>query len=185
MKSKSAEKIKTYEAKGFREKFLGEDNPIHLLFKSNSDHFFCLEIEEMMQMQHPVPPSKHSCHTLIFISSGQHVMKLGYQEYATTDNEMLASGAPTVWYSKDLKNWYNYTMEIPSFTAKPITNFWAPDIVVGNDGKYYLYFGNCEIGCNIYGYVSDTPVGPWKKLNENDEPVISNGCETWQPLRCC
>jgi len=24
--------------------------------------------------------------------------------YATTDNEMLASGAPTVWYSPDLKN---------------------------------------------------------------------------------
>ncbi|MEN2401253.1 family 43 glycosylhydrolase [Flavobacterium sp. MC2016-06] len=98
-----------------------------------------------------------------------------YYIYATTDNEMLASGAPTVWYSKDLKNWYNHIMEIPSFTAKPITNFWAPDIVVGNDGKYYLYFGNCEIGCNIYGYVSDTPIGPWKKLDENDVPVISNG----------
>jgi xylan 1,4-beta-xylosidase len=98
-----------------------------------------------------------------------------YYIYATTDNEMLASGAPTVWYSKDLKNWYNYTMEIPPFTSKPITNFWAPDIVVGNDGKYYLYFGNCEIGCNIYGYVSDTPIGPWKKLDENDKPVISNG----------
>jgi len=98
-----------------------------------------------------------------------------YYIYATTDNEMLASGAPTVWYSKDLKNWYNYIMEIPPFTAKPITNFWAPDIIKGKDGKYYLYFGNCEIGCNIYGYVSATPVGPWKKLNENDEPVISNG----------
>lgn len=98
-----------------------------------------------------------------------------YYIYATTDNEMLASGAPTVWYSKDLKNWYNYIMDIPSFTAKSITNFWAPDIVVGNDGKYYLYFGNCEIGCNIYGYVSDTPIGPWKKLDENDKPVISNG----------
>ncbi|HEX9150676.1 MAG TPA: glycoside hydrolase, partial [Flavobacterium sp.] len=41
-----------------------------------------------------------------------------YYIYATTDNEMLASGAPTVWYSKDFKNWYNYTMEIPSFSAK-------------------------------------------------------------------
>lgn len=98
-----------------------------------------------------------------------------YYIYATTDNEMLASGAPTVWYSKDLKNWYNYTMNIPPFTSKPITNFWAPDIVEGKDGKYYLYFGNCEIGCNIYGYVSDTPIGPWKKLDENDKPVISNG----------
>jgi xylan 1,4-beta-xylosidase len=98
-----------------------------------------------------------------------------YYIYATTDNEMLASGAPTVWYSKDFKKWYNYIMEIPSFSAKSITNFWAPDIVEGDDGKYYLYFGNCEIGCNIYGYVSDTPVGPWKKLSEQDVPVISNG----------
>lgn len=98
-----------------------------------------------------------------------------YYIYATTDNEMLASGAPTVWYSKDFKNWYNYIMEIPSFSAKSITNFWAPDIVEGNDGKYYLYFGNCEMGCNIYGYVADTPVGPWKKLSDKDVPVISNG----------
>ena len=45
MKSKTAEKVKTYEAKGFRERFLGEDNPMHLLFKSNSDHFFCLKME--------------------------------------------------------------------------------------------------------------------------------------------
>jgi len=98
-----------------------------------------------------------------------------YYIYATTDNEMLASGAPTVWYSKDFKNWYNYIMEIPSFSAQAITNFWAPDIIEGDDGKYYLYFGNCEIGCNIYGYVSDSPVGPWKKLSDQDVPVISNG----------
>lgn len=98
-----------------------------------------------------------------------------YYIYATTDNEMLASGAPTVWYSKDFKNWYNYIMEIPSFSAQSITNFWAPDITEGDNGKYYLYFGNCEIGCNIYGYVSDSPVGPWKKLSEKDVPVISNG----------
>lgn len=98
-----------------------------------------------------------------------------YYIYATTDNEMLASGAPTVWYSKDFKNWYNYIMEIPSFSAQSITNFWAPDIIEGENGKYYLYFGNCEIGCNIYGYVSNSPVGPWKKLSEKDVPVISNG----------
>ena len=98
-----------------------------------------------------------------------------YYIYATTDNEMLASGAPTVWYSKDFKNWYNYRMEIPSFSAQSITNFWAPDIVEGEDGKYYLYFGNCEMGCNIYGYVSNSPVGPWKKLSEKDIPIISKG----------
>lgn len=98
-----------------------------------------------------------------------------YYIYATTDNEMLASGAPTVWYSADFKNWYNYTMEIPSLDAVNLRNYWAPDIVKGDDGKYYLYFGNCQAGCNIYGYVSDTPVGPWEKLQEDDTPVISHG----------
>jgi len=82
-----------------------------------------------------------------------------YYIYATTDNIMLASGAPTVWYSKDFVNWYNYTMDVPSFTEVPLVNFWAPDIIKQGD-RYYLYFGNCEIGCNIYGYVSNTPVGP-------------------------
>nr|WP_294779950.1 helix-turn-helix domain-containing protein [uncultured Flavobacterium sp.] len=107
MKTKPAEKIKTYEAKGFREKFLGEDNPIHLLFKSNSDHFFCLEIEEIMHMQHPVPPSKHSCHTLIFITSGQHTMKLGYQEFTTTDNEIIVIPAGQIFSLDNVNNIHN------------------------------------------------------------------------------
>ncbi len=96
-----------------------------------------------------------------------------YYIYATTDNEMLASGAPTVWYSRDLQNWYNYIMEVPTLNSVALRNFWAPDIMQGEDGRYYLYFGNCQAGCNIYGYVSDTPVGPWKKLHDDDTPVIA------------
>lgn len=104
------------------------------------------------------------------------VAKFGdiYYIYATTDNEMLGSGAPTVWYSRDFQNWYNYTMEIPSLASINLRNYWAPDILVGDDGKYYLYFGNCQAGCNIYGYVSDTPTGPWTKLSEKDIAVIPN-----------
>lgn len=105
------------------------------------------------------------------------IVKIGdiYYIYATTDNEMLGSGVPTVWYSRDFQNWYNYTMEVPSLSSLNLRNFWAPDIVIGDDGKYYLYFGNCQAGCNIYGYVSDSPVGPWKKLHDDDTPVIPNG----------
>ncbi|HDJ33367.1 MAG TPA: glycoside hydrolase [Bacteroidetes bacterium] len=105
------------------------------------------------------------------------IKKIGdiYYIYATTDNEMLASGAPTLWYSKDFRNWYNYTLDIPSLESVNLRNFWAPDMVEGADGKYYLYFGNCQAGCKIYGYVSDTPVGPWTKLHEDDTPVIPDG----------
>jgi xylan 1,4-beta-xylosidase len=102
------------------------------------------------------------------------IVKFGdiYYIYATTDNEMVGSGAPTIWYSNDFRNWYNYTMEIPSLASINLRNYWAPDIMKGDDGRYYLYFGNCQAGCNIYGYVSDTPVGPWAKLHEDDKAVI-------------
>lgn len=98
-----------------------------------------------------------------------------YYIYATTDNEMLASGAPTLWYSKDLQNWYNYTMDIPSLSSINLRNYWAPDIIKGDNGLYYLYFGNCQAGCNIYGYYSESPTGPWTKLHKDDKPVIPNG----------
>lgn len=97
MKDKADEKIKTYNAKGFREKFLGLENPMQLLFKSNSDHFFCLRIEEMMQLRYPVPPSKHSCHTILFVTSGIHVIKIGFEEYQTNPNEMIVVPAGQIF----------------------------------------------------------------------------------------
>lgn len=102
------------------------------------------------------------------------IVKFGdiFYIYATTDNEMVGSGAPTIWYSKDFRNWYNYTMEIPSLASINLRNYWAPDIMKGDDDRYYLYFGNCQAGCNIYGYVSDSPVGPWAKLHADDKAVI-------------
>ena len=73
-----------------------------------------------------------------------------YYIYSTTDGVKLASGEPTVWISKDMVNWYNHELDI----ALPdgLTNCWAPDVVKGKDGKYYYYMGNCQFGCNIYGY---------------------------------
>lgn len=102
------------------------------------------------------------------------VKKFGdtYYIYSTTDGIKLASGEPQVWISKDFKNWYNYEMDIE--LPEGLTNCWAPDVVEGDDGKYYYFMGNCQFGCNIYGYVSDNPVGPWKPVNEG-KPVIPVG----------
>lgn len=91
--------------------------------------------------------------------------------YATTDGIKLGSGQPTVWLSKDFKNWYNQEMEID--LPDGLTNCWAPDVVFRND-KYYYYMGNCQFGCNIYGYESETPIGPWSPV-KNGEPVIPVG----------
>ncbi|MFB6318160.1 family 43 glycosylhydrolase [Saccharicrinis sp. FJH54] len=95
-----------------------------------------------------------------------------YYIYATTDGIKLASGEPSVWVSNDLKNWVNVEMEMS--LPDGLTNCWAPDVLEGKDGRYYYYMGNCQFGCNIYGYVSNSPVGPWVPLNEG-KPVIPVG----------
>lgn len=95
-----------------------------------------------------------------------------YYIYSTTDGIKLASGEPTVWVSKDFVNWYNYKIKL----ALPagLNNCWAPDVFQAANGKYYYYMGNCEMGCNIYGYVSDSPMGPFLPIN-GGQAVIPAG----------
>lgn len=100
------------------------------------------------------------------------VKKFGdyYYIYATTDGVRLASGEPQVWISKDFVNWYNQEINLPF----NYTNVWAPDVIQGFDGKYYYFHGNCENGCNVYGYVSDSPLGPWESINSNKALITPN-----------
>jgi len=102
------------------------------------------------------------------------VRKFGdtYYIYSTTDGIKLASGEPTVWVSKDFVNWYNYKINLA--LPEGLNNCWAPDVFQAADGKYYYYMGNCEMGCNIYGYVSDSPMGPFAPIN-NGQAVIPAG----------
>jgi Beta-xylosidase len=102
------------------------------------------------------------------------VKKFGdtYYVYATTDGIKLASGAPQVWISKDFVNWYDYMLQID--LPQGLNNCWAPDVIHAADGKFYYFMGNCEKGCNIYGYVSDSPMGPFRPIN-GGEAVIPAG----------
>jgi len=95
-----------------------------------------------------------------------------YYIYATTDGIKLASGEPSVWVSRDLKNWSNFELELE--IPEGLTNCWAPDLIEGKDGRYYYFMGNCQVDCNIYGYVSDSPMGPFSPVN-GGEPVIPAG----------
>lgn len=128
MKNQANEKIKTYGPKGFRERFLGEENPMHLLFKSNSDHFFCLKVEEMMQLRYTVPPSKHNCFTLLFITSGTHIMKIGYEEYQTYPNELIVVPAGQIFSIEHIN--INYCGFICLF---------HPDILIGKYGNREMF----------------------------------------------
>jgi len=94
------------------------------------------------------------------------VKKIGdtYYIYATTDGNGGGLGPSQVWTSKDFVNWTIMPMNWPS-----TYHIWAPDVMEGKDGKYYLYY--CQ-PCKIYCGVSDTPRGPWKNILGDDEAVL-------------
>ncbi|SDD71047.1 F5/8 type C domain-containing protein [Mucilaginibacter pineti] len=86
--------------------------------------------------------------------------------YATTDGNGGGHGPSQVWTSKDFVNWTMKDMNWPT------TNYyWAPDVINGNDGKYYMYY--CQ-PVEIYGASSATPVGPWTPLLPDGKAMIPN-----------
>ncbi|MCC8408696.1 family 43 glycosylhydrolase [Mucilaginibacter sp. UR6-1] len=96
------------------------------------------------------------------------VKKFGdtYYIYATTDGNGGGHGPSQVWTSKDFVNWTMHDMNWP--TTKFI---WAPDVTLGNDGKYYMYY--CQ-PVEIFGAWSNTPIGPWTPLNADNKPIVTN-----------
>jgi hypothetical protein len=97
------------------------------------------------------------------------VKKFGdtYYIYATTDGNGGGLGPSQVWTSKDFVNWTMQDMNWPT-----THNYWAPDVALGNDGKYYLYY--CQPTVEIYGASAASPVGPWTPLFADNKPVLTN-----------
>lgn len=89
-----------------------------------------------------------------------------YYIYATTDGNGGGLGPSQVWTSKDFVNWTFQDMNWPT-----TYHYWAPDVTLGNDGKYYMYY--CQ-PVEIFGASSNTPVGPWSPLLADNKPMIPN-----------
>jgi hypothetical protein len=89
-----------------------------------------------------------------------------YYIYATTDGNGGGLGPSQVWMSKDFVNWTFQDMNWPT-----TYHYWAPDVTLGNDGKYYMYY--CQ-PVEVYGASSSSPVGPWTPLLPDNKPMIPN-----------
>ncbi|HEX8017264.1 MAG TPA: helix-turn-helix domain-containing protein, partial [Flavobacterium sp.] len=113
------------ESKDFRDKFLVNHEVVDDLFKFNPDHFFCLKLEDVNDyFKYSVPPSKHICHTFLFITSGENKVKIGFEEYVTKANEAVIVAANQV-FSIDTEN---------SKKTGFICQF-HPDILIGKYGN--------------------------------------------------
>lgn len=96
------------------------------------------------------------------------IKKIGdtYYIYATTDGNGWGAGPSQVWTSKDFHRWTIQPMNWPNTHW-----YWAPDMTQGYDGRYYLYYSQ---PVEIFGAVSDTPIGPWRSLAPNEQSIIPN-----------
>lgn len=94
------------------------------------------------------------------------VKKFGdtYYLYSTTDGTGGGFGPSQVWTSKDFQNWTILPMNWPT-----THHIWAPDVMKGDDGRYYMYH---SVPCQLYCGVSDTPRGPWQNLLGKEDSVL-------------
>ena len=110
----------------------------------------------------------------------------------------------TVWSAPvdDLSKWTNHgvtykKMQDPRSKPGREVDYYAPDCVRGNDGRYYLYY--CAMGPNTKNFgpmsvaVSDSPAGPFEYLGDirypdgtpvlkyltNDPAVINDNGRIW------
>lgn len=74
-----------------------------------------------------------------------------------------------VWYSSDFYDWKMRKLNWP--TTKLGDVIWAPCVVKGKDGRFYLY---SSTGHNIYVGASSHPMGPFKNLLANEQPLVKN-----------
>jgi len=96
-----------------------------------------------------------------------------YFIYATIDpwgGDELA-----VFETKDFKQFKRHHLNWPTKAActSPTSNnsmVWAPSVVKGTDGKFYMYV---SVGSEIWAGVSDKPLGPWRNLKPDQTPLVS------------
>ncbi|MXN92176.1 family 43 glycosylhydrolase [Flavobacterium sp. Sd200] len=96
-----------------------------------------------------------------------------YYIYATIDpwgGEELA-----VLTTKDFKDFTKEHINWPTKAqCKTATSsdamVWAPCVVKGTDGKFYMYV---SVGSEVWGGVADSPLGPWKNLKADNTPLVS------------
>ncbi len=121
------EKIRTYDTKTFRDKFIKPEQQVDKLLKSNFGKFFIVKVEEMIRLiKLPVPPTRATTHTFIFLTGGEAVMTIASQTYKIYKDECLIVPAGQVFSFDNLDINKGY-----------LCNF-HNDIIIGKFGKTEL-----------------------------------------------
>lgn len=96
-----------------------------------------------------------------------------YYLYATIDP--WGGSKLAVFRSDDMVNWERLSINWPTKEqcTSPTSNrnlVWAPSVVKGLNGKFYMYV---SVGSEIWVGVSDHPLGPWSNAKPDNSPLVA------------
>ncbi len=129
----------------------GEEIPPDML-RADFGKFFIVKVEEMLPLiKLPVPPSRSTTHTFIYISTGEAIITIGSEKYTIHQNECIFVPAGQI-----------FSFENPDVNTGYLCNF-HEDFIIGKYGQADLLRGLEFL--SIYG-------NPYVKL-ENAAPHVT------------
>lgn len=82
--------IAEYDTQSFTTRFMPDPGALQTMLKNGFGKFFIVKVHEMYRLvKGPVPPSRSSAHSCVFITEGKARMKVGSGSYTIRQNEML------------------------------------------------------------------------------------------------
>ncbi len=128
----------------------------------------CKRASDATKVEQPLFGEYYAADPAIVESGGK------FYVYATKDpwgGEDLA-----VFVTEDFVTWEEKSLNWPTKSActSPTSrgsNVWAPDIIKGKDGRFYMYV---SVGSEIWAGESNHPLGPWNNIKEDNSPLVSS-----------
>ncbi|OJJ16804.1 hypothetical protein BKI52_33405 [marine bacterium AO1-C] len=90
--------IKTHSTESFRQHFMQDIPMLHDMLKADFGKFFIVRVEDMIRLiKLPVPPTRSTTHTFIFLTEGEAIMTIGNDTYTIYKDECLLVPAGQVF----------------------------------------------------------------------------------------
>jgi AraC family transcriptional regulator, transcriptional activator of pobA len=119
--------IKTHSTESFKDNYIASENKINDILKPDFGKFFIVKVEDMIRLiKLPIPPTKATTHSLIYLTEGEAVMTIGSESFKIFKDECLIVPAGQVFSFDNL-----------DINKGFLCNF-HDDIIVGKFGKNEL-----------------------------------------------
>jgi AraC-like DNA-binding protein/mannose-6-phosphate isomerase-like protein (cupin superfamily) len=83
-------KIKTHSTETFRQHYMKPEKKLNEMLKSDFGKFFITKVEDMIRLiKLPVPPTRSTNHSFIYLTKGEAVMSIGGETYTIYNDQIL------------------------------------------------------------------------------------------------